>query len=362
MKIGKVKVGGDNPIVVQGMLRTKIEDTLATIAQSKKLIKAGAKIIKIALPNMMAAKGLSKIRDKIDVPLVADIPLNYELALEALKQGINKLTVNPKNISKEGMLMLIKETKKSKVPFCIKINSSSLEKKSVSKEKRAEKYRETVAKKMAENALYITEFLEKKSFSDIIIHLETFDVLTTILSYQFLCNKIPYPFHLEIPNTDFSLQSVIRSSINIGTLLFQGIGDIISTSLTNDPAGEVESNPVKEVKASYEILKSLSLYKKGPVLVSCPTCGRCHTNLEKVVRDVLSGIEEIEAPLKIAIMGCEVNGPGEAKDADIGIACTKKGGVLFKKGKLLRKIRGEDIAMVLIEEVKKMSCSFFSLP
>ncbi len=346
VKIGKVKIGGNAPMVVQGMIKTKIEDTLATIAQSKKLIKAGAKIIKIALPNRAALRGLSKIRDKLNVPLVADVHFNYELALEALKQGINKLTVNPENISKEGMLRIIKKAKKREVSLCIKINPSSLE-------KRAEKYQEIVVKKMARSALNTIEFLEKEDFSNIIIYLKTFDVLTTIFSYQLLGNKISYPFHLEIPTTDSSLQSIIRSSINIGILLSQGIGDIIRVSSTDDP--------VEEVKVGYEILKSLSLYKKGPVLISCPTCGRCHTDLERVVRDVLSGIEGIETPLKIAIMGCEVNGPGEAKDADIGIACTKNGGILFKKGKMLRKIRGENIAKVLIKEVKKMSYSSFPL-
>ncbi len=349
VRIGQVKIGGNNPIVVQGMIKTEIEDTAATIAQSKKLIKTGAKIIKIALPGRAALKGLSKIKDELNTPLVADVPFNYKLVSEALKQGIDKLTVNPENMSKEEMQRLIKKAKKRKVCLGIKINSSLLDKKYVSGREKTEEYQSILAKKTAKSALNTTKFLEKEGFSDIIIHLKTPDVLTDILSYQFLSNKIPYPFHLEIPATGSSLQSIIRSSITMGTLLSQGIGDIIRVSLPDDP--------VEEIKISYEILKSLSLYNKGPVLVSCPICGRCHADLERVVRDVLSGIEEIEAPLKIAIMGCEVNGPGEAKDADIGIACTRDGGILFKKGKPLRKIRGKDLAKVLIEEVKKMSYS-----
>lgn len=356
VKIGKVKIGGNAPIVVQGMVKTNTENATSTIAQSKKLIRAGAKIIKIALPDMMAVRALSKIKDRIDAPLVADI-FNYELALGALKQGINKVTVNPENISNKEMLRILKKAKEKGVSLCIEINSSSLEKKFVSGGKEVEKYREAVAEEVVKNTLSTTELLEKENFSDIIIYLKTADALTTILSYQLLSDKISYPFHLEIPSTTSSTQDIIRSSISTGTLLFQGIGDIISVSLANEPAEEVRSNPITEVKVGYEILKALSLSKRGPVLVSCPTCGRCHTDLEEIVRKVLCGIEGVEAPLKIAVMGCEVNGPGEARDADIGIACTKWGGVLFKKGKLLRKIRGKDIAKVLIEEAKKMSSS-----
>ncbi|MCD6318045.1 (E)-4-hydroxy-3-methylbut-2-enyl-diphosphate synthase [Candidatus Aerophobetes bacterium] len=348
VKIGKVKIGGTSPIAVEGVIKTKTEDTVSTIAQSKKLIKAGAKIVKIALSNMVAVRAISKIKDRIDASLVADVH-NCRLALESIERGIDKLTVNPENISKEGMLRIIEKAKEKEVPLCIEISSNSLERKFSSERKEVEKYREVLAEEIVKSALNTTEFLEKESFSDIIIYLKTSDVLTTILSYQLLSDKISYPFHLEIPSIGSSLPGIIRSSISIGTLLFQGIGDVIKVSLADDP--------VEEVKVGYEILKSLSLSKRGPILVSCPTCGRCHTDLETVVRDVLSGIEGIEAPLKIAVMGCEVNGPGEAKDADVGIACTRYGGVLFKKGKSLRRIKEKDIARVLIEEVKKMSCS-----
>jgi len=348
VKIGKVKIGRAFPIVVEGMVKTKTEDTASTIAQSKKLVKAGAKIVKIALPNMVAVRAISKIKNKIDASLTADVH-NCRLALESIEQGIDKLTVNPENIDKEGMLRIIEKAKEKEVPLCIEINSNSLERKFVSEGKEVEKYREVLAEEIAKSALNTTEFLEKEGFSDIIIYLKTSDVLTTILSYQLLSNKISYPFHLEIPSIGSSLPGIIRSSIGIGTLLFQGIGDVIKVSLADDP--------VEEIKVGYEILKSLSLSKRGPILVSCPTCGRCHTDLETVVRDVLSGIEGIEAPLKIAVMGCEVNGPGEAKDADVGIACTRYGGMLFKKGKSLRRIKEKDIAKILIEEVKKMSRS-----
>ena len=346
VKIGKIKIGGTSPIVVEGMIKTKTEDTASTIAQSKKLVKAGAKIVKIALPNMASVRAISKIKDRIDAYLSANVH-NHRLALEAIERGINKLTVNPENISKEGMLRIIEKAKEKEVPLCMKISSNSLERKFSSEEKEAEEYREKIAKEIVKSALNTIEFLEREGFSDIIIYLETSDVLTTILSYQLLSNKIPYSFHLEIPSADSSLPCIIKSSIGIGTLLFQGIGDIIKVSLANEP--------VEEVKIAYEILKSLSLSKRGPVLISCPTCGRCHTDLETIVRNVLSGIEGIEAPLKIAVMGCEVNGPGEAKDADVGIACTGYGGVLFKKGKPLRKIKEKDIARILVEEVKKMS-------
>jgi len=355
VKVGGLKIGGGSPVVVQGMTKTKTKDVAATVAQIRKLKEAGAKIVRIALPNMVAAKVVSKIRAEVDIPLVADVHFNHKLALEAMDRGIDKVRVNPGNMDKKEILKIAEKAKKKGISLRVGINSGSLEREVLKddffKEKirdhEEERYRTLVAEAMVKSALNTIKLLEKVDFSDIVVSLKANDVVTTILSYQLISDKIPYPFHLEITATGSSLQGVIKSCIGIGTLLFQGIGDSIRVSL----AGE----PVEEVKMGYEILKSLALSKSGPVLISCPTCGRCRVDLESIAKEVFCRIEGIKIPLRIAVMGCEVNGPGEAREADIGIACTKRGGTLFKKGKPLRKVKEKDIVRVLLEEVEKMS-------
>jgi (E)-4-hydroxy-3-methylbut-2-enyl-diphosphate synthase len=355
VKVGRLKIGGGSPVVVQGMTKTKTEDVPATVAQIRKLTQAGAKIVRIALPNMVAAKVVSKIRAEVDIPLVADVHFNHKLALEAIDRGIDKVRVNPGNMGRKEILKIAEKAKKKGISLRVGINSGSLERevpkdhflKGRVREDEEEKSRTTVAEAMVKSALNTVKLLEKVNFSDIVVSLKANDVLTTILSYQLISDKIPYPLHLGITASGPPPEGIIKSSIAIGALLFQGIGDTIRVSLTYDP--------VEEVKIGYQILKSLGLFKEGPDLISCPTCGRCRIDLESVAKEVLSEIEGIKAPLKIAVMGCEVNGPGEAREADIGIACTKRGGTLFKKGKPLRKVREKDIVRVLLEEVEKMS-------
>jgi len=354
LKVGGLKIGGGSAVVVQGMTKTKTEDVPATVAQIRKLTQAGAKIVRIALPNILA-RALSKIRAEVDIPLVADVHFNYKLALEAIDRGIDKVRVNPGNMGRKEILKIAEKAKKKGIPLRVGINSGSLERgllkdhflKGRAREDEEERYRMKVAEAMVKSALNTVKLLEKVDFSDIVVSLKANDVLTTILSYQLISDKIPYPLHLGITASGPPPEGIVKSSIAIGALLFQGIGDTIRVSLTYDP--------VEEVKIGYQILKSLGLFEGGPDLISCPTCGRCRIDLESVAKEILSEIEGIKTPLKIAVMGCEVNGPGEAREADIGIACTKRGGTLFKKGKPLRKVKEKDIVRVLLEEVEKMS-------
>ncbi len=355
VKVGGLKIGGGSPVVVQGMTKTKTEDAAATVAQIRKLTQAGAKVVRVALPNMVAVRALTKIRSEVDTPLVADVHFNYKLALEAIDRGIDKVRVNPGNMGKREILKIAEKAKKKEIPLRIGINSGSLEGgllkdhflKGKVRGDEEERYRTTVAEAMVKSALNTVKLLEKVDFLDIVVSLKANDVLTTILSYQLISDEIPYPLHLGITASGPPPEGIIKSSIGIGALLFQGIGDTIRVSLTYDP--------VEEVKVGYQILRSLGLFKEGPDFISCPTCGRCRMDLESVAKEVLSEIEGIKTPLKIAVMGCEVNGPGEAREADIGIACTKRGGTLFKKGKPLRKVKEKDMVKVLLEEIEKMS-------
>lgn len=351
VKVGKVKIGGGAPVVVQGMTKTNTEDGRATVEQVRKLSQVGAEIVRIALPTIKAAKVLSYIKQEVEVPLVADIHFSYRIALEAIKQGVDKIRINPGNMGKGEIVSVANEAKNKGIPLRVGVNSGSLEKGLLNQERRSrikgEDYRQVVAEAMVKSALRTVALLEKEGFRDTVISLKAPDILTTIRAYQIISDKIPYPLHLGVTTTGPNPQGIVKSSIGIGTLLAQGIGDTIRVSLTADP--------VEEVRIGYEILQSLDLFKEKPILISCPTCGRCRVDLESIVREVQNGIDKVKIPLIIAIMGCEVNGPGEAKQADIGIACTKKGGVLFKEGKVVKKVEEKNIAKVLLEEVEKLS-------
>lgn len=351
VKVGKVKIGGDAPVVVQGMTKTNTEDGRATVEQVRKLSQVGAEIVRIALPTIKAAKVLSYIKQEVEVPLVADIHFSYRIALEAIKQGVDKIRINPGNMGKGEIVSVANEAKDKGIPLRVGVNSGSLEKGLLNQERRSrikgEDYRQIVAEAMVKSVLRTVALLEKERFRDTVISLKAPDILTTIRAYQIISDKIPYPLHLGVTATGPNPQGIVKSSIGIGTLLAQGIGDTIRVSLTADP--------VEEVRIGYEILQSLDLFKEKPILISCPICGRCRVDLESIVREVQNGIDKVKIPLIIAIMGCEVNGPGEAKQADIGIACTKKGGVLFKEGKVVKKVEEKNIAKVLLEEIEKLS-------
>lgn len=349
VKIGNIKIGGNNPIVVQGMTKTLTEDISSTIRQIHQLQKAGAGIVRLAVPNMRAAKSLSRIKKEVEVPLVADIHFSSELALEAIKQGIDKIRINPGNMSKEKIIQVTQKAQEKGIPIRVGINSGSLkgifssEKKN---EERKEEYRRIVAGRMVESALKTINLLEKENFRETVISLKSSDVLTTILSYQLISKKTIYPLHLGVTAAGPIFPGLIKSAIGIGSLLMQGIGDTLRVSLTD--------SPVEEIKAGYEILKSLNLSRRGPVIISCPGCGRCKVNLKLVINNLLPKLEKIKFPLKIAIMGCEVNGPGEAKEADIGVAYIKGVGVIFKKGEIIARVKEEEIGKTLLKEAKKL--------
>ncbi len=355
VKVGKVRIGAGAAIVVQGMTKTDTEDIPATVGQIRELTQAGAQIVRIALPTMKAARVLYQIKQEVEVPLVADIHFNYRIALEAMEQGVDKVRINPGNMGKAGILSVANRAKDKGIPLRVGVNSGSLEKgfldnnlaeRRVSRIKDKSRW-QVVADAMVESALHTTALLEEEGFRDIVISLKAADVLTTILAYQTISDKTPYPLHLGVTATGPCPQGIIKSSIGIGTLLAQGIGDTIRVSLIG--------NPLEEIKLAYGILQSLDLFKEKPVLIACPTCGRCEVDLESIVEEIQLAIEKVRTPLMIAIMGCEVNGPGEAKQADIGIACTRKGGVLFRKGKIVGKVEEKDIVKVLLGEVEKLS-------
>jgi len=344
IKVGKVKIGAGNPIVVQGMTKTDTEDVASTVKQIHQLERAGAKIVRVAIPTAKAAKSISQIKHKIEVPLVADIHFNYKLALEAIERGADKIRVNPGNLSKKEILSVAKRAEKKRIPLRIGVNEGSLQRDLAQKIKAQESSPQVIAQAMVESALKTVKFLEENGFLNIIISLKSHNVFANIFSYQLIADKTFYPLHLGVTAAGPPPQGLVKACIGIGALLVQGIGDTIRVSLTADP--------VEEVKIAYEILHSLNLYNQTPLLISCPTCGRCKVDMISIVKDVLSGIRDTKIPLRIAIMGCEVNGPAEAKRADIGVVCGKREALLFKKGKVMGKVKEKDVARVLLSHIR----------
>jgi len=338
IKIGDVTVGGEAPIIVQSMTNTDTRDVMSTINQVKELEDAGCEIVRIAVPDMQASEAIKSIKKGISVPLVADIHFDYRLALESLKAGVDGLRLNPGNISEpEKVKAVVKAAKERDIPIRIGMNAGSMPKK-VNPEL-------NTAQQMVAAAMEQIELLESLDFDLIKVSLKAFDVPTTVEAYRDIAGKIPYPLHIGVTEAGTSRTGVIRSSVGIGTLLYMGIGDTIRVSLT--------THPKEEVVAGYEILKSLNLRQHGPVLVSCPTCGRTEVDLVKIATEVENELAKIKKPIKVAVMGCVVNGPGEAKDADVGIACGKGRAALFKKGKKIATIEEKDFVRVLMEEVEK---------
>lgn len=339
--MGSLIIGGDAPISVQSMTNTDTRDVSATISQIKRLQSAGCELIRIAVPDMQSASVLGEIKAGISIPLVADIHFDHKLALKAIEQGVDKLRINPGNIGDhEKIKAVVESAMKNGVPIRIGVNSGSLEKDLL------EKYGHATSEAMVESAMKHVAILENMGFYDIAISLKASDPLRTIETYKLIADRVDYPLHLGVTEAGTAFAGSIRSAVGIGVLLSEGIGDTIRVSLTDDP--------VQEVRAGYEILKSLGLREHGITIVSCPTCGRTQIDIVKIAREVESKLADIEKPIKIAIMGCIVNGPGEAKEADIGIAGGKKLGLLFKKGKKIRTIPEEELVDVLVNEVKSM--------
>jgi (E)-4-hydroxy-3-methylbut-2-enyl-diphosphate synthase len=337
IKIGGVAIGGGAPIVVQSMTKTDTRNVRATIDQIKELQDCGCELVRVAVPDMEAAGAIVDIKKGIKIPLVADIHFNYRLALKALESGADGLRLNPGNIGEADRVKKVAVAAKERgVPIRIGLNAGSLPK--------TDNPELTVAGRMVASALEQIRLLESLDFDLIKVSMKAFDVPTTIEAYQNIADKIPYPLHIGITEAGTPRTGIIRSTVGIGTLLWLGIGDTIRVSLT--------THPREEVFAAYEILKSLDLRQRGPVLVSCPTCGRAEADVVKLAEEVEKRLVKIDKPIRVAVMGCVVNGPGEAKDADVGIACGKGKGVIFKKGKKVATVEEKDFLTALMKEVE----------
>jgi len=330
IKVGKVRIGGGSPIVIQSMTKTDTRDIARTVRQIKELEEAGCELVRVAVKDFQAASAIKKIKEKIRIPLIADIHFDYRLAIVAIQNGADKIRLNPGNIHKEEQVIEVARlAKKKRVPIRVGVNSGSL------------RGVPAQANKMVKGALDYIKLLEKARFYDIIVSLKASDVLMTIEAYRKFSKESRYPLHLGITAAGPVSTGIVKSSIGIGTLLLEGIGDTIRVSLT--------ANPCEEVVAAKNILQALKLRRFGPEIRSCPTCGRCQVDLEGIVGQVEARATKARFPT-IAIMGCEVNGPGEAKDADIGIACGKGSGVIFKKGKIIKRVKEKDIVKELLSE------------
>lgn len=337
ISIGNVTIGGGAPIVVQSMTFTDTRDVRSTVEQIKELEDCGCELVRVAVPDTEAARAIEAIKRGISIPLIADIHFDYRLALKALEAGVDGLRLNPGNIGEAANVKAVAlAAKERSVPIRIGVNAGSMPETADS--------RLSLTERMVKVALEQIRLLESFDFDLIKVALKAFDVPTTVEAYQSIAGKIPYPLHIGITEAGPPRTGVIRSAVGIGTLLYLGIGDTIRVSLT--------AHPREEVIAGYEILKSLNLRQHGPVLVSCPTCGRTEVDIVKLAGEVEEQLLKIDKPIKVAVMGCVVNGPGEARDADVGIACGKGRGVIFKKGKKIGTVEEKDFLSALMREVE----------
>ena len=337
IKIGNLIIGGGNEIIIQSMTNTPTSDVKKTVEQIKKLQEEGCQLVRVTVNNEEAAKKIKEIKGQIDIPLVADIHFDYRLAILAIENGIDKLRINPGNIgSDEKVELVVKKAIEKNIPIRIGVNSGSLEKSIL------EKYGKPTSDAMVESALYHMRLLEKFNFTNIVISLKSSNVKMMVEAYRKLASLCNYPLHLGVTEAGTAFQGTIKSAIGIGSLLVDGIGDTIRVSLTEDP--------VEEIKVAKEILKVLGLREVGVEIISCPTCGRTEIDLIGLAHKVEKEFEKLDKKVKIAVMGCVVNGPGEAKEADYGVAGGKGVGVLFKKGEIVKKVNEGDI----LKELKKM--------
>jgi (E)-4-hydroxy-3-methylbut-2-enyl-diphosphate synthase len=338
IQIGGVNIGGGAPIVVQSMTNTFTSDIMSTVRQIKELEEYDCELVRVAVPDIESARAIKDIKKQISIPLIADIHFDYRLALAALDAGIDGLRLNPGNIGEpERVKKVVLAAKERSIPIRIGVNAGSLPKQGKDK---------SIPERMVTAALEHIKILEDLDFDLIKVSLKAFDVPTTVAAYKAIADKIPYPLHIGITESGPPRTGVIRSSVGIGTLLYLGIGDTIRVSLT--------AHPREEVIAGWEILKSLDLRQHGPVLVSCPTCGRTEVDVVSIAQQVEAELTKVKKPIRVAVMGCAVNGPGEAKDADIGVACGKDRAILFKKGKQVGVVPAKDIIRVLMEEIENL--------
>lgn len=338
ISIGDKVIGGGNPILIQSMTNTKTEDIAATIAQILKLQEAGCEIIRCTVPNLAAAQAIGEIKKAISIPLVADIHFDYQMAIAAMENGADKIRINPGNIgSREKVAEVVKVAKSRNIPIRVGVNSGSLEKELV------EKYHGVTAEGIVESALDKVHMIEELGYDNLVISIKSSDVMMSVKAHELLAGKTPYPLHVGITESGTILSGNIKSAIGLGIILNQGIGDTIRVSLTGDP--------VEEIKSAKLILRTLGLRKGGIEVVSCPTCGRTNIDLIGLANQVEQMVQGYDLDIKVAVMGCAVNGPGEAKEADIGIAGGINEGLLMKKGEIVRKVPETQLLAVLKEEL-----------
>ncbi|MEA1925991.1 MAG: flavodoxin-dependent (E)-4-hydroxy-3-methylbut-2-enyl-diphosphate synthase [Patescibacteria group bacterium] len=343
VKIGKMPIGGCKPICVQSMTNTNTGNINKTVAQIKQLEKAGCEIVRVAVPDQKAARAISAIKSKINIPLVADIHFSADLALEAIDQGIDKVRINPGNIQPKSKIeKVVLKCKAKKVPIRIGVNAGSLEKTILRKFKG-----KATAQGMVESALSHIKILESLKFKNIIISLKASDIDRTVSAYRMLSKKVRYPLHVGVTEAGTRFRGTIMSSIGIGMLLYDGIGDTIRVSLTD--------NPVEEIPVAWEILSALGLRRRKPTVTSCPTCGRTEIDVIRLAKQVEKIVENINKDMRIAVMGCVVNGPGEAREADLAVIGGKKIGLLCKRGKVIKKVKEADLLSEFKKELKKMT-------
>lgn len=341
VKAGNVLIGNGAPVTIQSMLNTRADDIKASVKQAKRLEEAGCQIIRAAIPDMDAVRLIPAIKEAVSIPLVADIHFDYKLALEAVSAGIDKIRINPGNIGDEDRVKQVANACKThNIPIRIGVNSGSLEKEIL------KKYGHPTAQALCDSALYHASLLEKFDFNDIVLSMKSSDVATMVKAYELANASCDYPLHLGVTEAGTTRMGIIKSSAGIGSLLLHGIGDTIRISLTADP--------VEEIYAAKDLLKAIGLKKDGITFVSCPTCGRTKIDLIGLAEKAQERLKNCEKNIKVAIMGCVVNGPGEAKEADIGIAGGDKEGLVFKKGEILYKVPEDKLIDALIEEIDKL--------
>lgn len=339
--IGKVQVGGGAPVSVQSMTNTDTRDAAATVAQINQLAAEGCEIIRVAVPDREAVAALPAILRGINIPLVADIHFDYRLALEALKAGVDGLRINPGNIGgRERVAAVVEAARERGVPIRIGVNAGSLEKGLLAK------YGGVTAAAMVESAMGHVKVLEELNFTDIKISLKASNIPLMLEAYRLLAGKVDYPFHIGVTEAGTLRSGTVKSAVGIGILLNEGIGDTIRVSLTGHPR--------HEVRVGYDILKALGLRRRGVEIISCPTCGRTQIDLIRIAEEVEERLQWLDRPLKVAVMGCVVNGPGEAREADVGIAGGKGTGLIFRKGEIVRKVSEDKLVDELLKEIEKL--------
>lgn len=341
VNVGGVKIGGNNPISIQSMTNTDTRNVAETVSQIKRLETAGCEIIRVAVPDMEAAKAVGEIKKQIKIPLVSDIHFDYRLALECIKNGVDKVRINPGNIGdKDRVKMVVEACRERNIPIRIGVNGGSLEKELL------EKYGRPTADALVESALGHVKILEDLDFSDIVVSIKVSDVPTMLSAYRKFNEISDIPLHVGVTEAGTKQAGMVKSAVGIGALLSEGIGNTMRVSLTADP--------VEEIYAAKEILKVLGLRRQGAELISCPTCGRTRIDMIPIAEEMEKRLRDVDKDIKVAVMGCAVNGPGEAREADIGVAGGVGEGLIFKKGEVLRKVPESEIIPALMEEIAKL--------